>query len=56
MSDLAIADDDILPVFCPTGQTRFEKSAKHRAGGQPVDFATPGYCAWDCFRAFCLAS
>ncbi|SDH36888.1 hypothetical protein SAMN05216338_1008161 [Bradyrhizobium sp. Rc2d] len=43
---------DILPLFCPTCQMDFVKSAIVRRHRQAIDSASPGYCAWVVFALF----
>jgi len=45
-------DDGIMPLFCPTEQMAFVKSAV--VGRQAIDIAVTGYCAWGCFSSFLL--
>src|SRR3954462_7530589 len=45
-----VLDDASMPLFCPTGQTNFVKSAD--GVWNPQHSPGLGYCAWGCFRIF----
>jgi hypothetical protein len=42
--------DDIVLLFCPTSQTSSQRALKPFRAKFPNDL----YCAWGCFRIFCL--
>ena len=42
-------DDDSVPLICPTCQPS-------RCGPPPWSASAVGYCAWGCFRCFCLGA
>ncbi|WP_245333232.1 Bug family tripartite tricarboxylate transporter substrate binding protein, partial [Bradyrhizobium guangdongense] len=47
-------DDAIMPLFCPTSQNRFRNIRRSLRPAQVLVSTAAVYCAWGCFRIFCL--
>jgi hypothetical protein len=46
--------DNILPVFCPTGQRRRGSECRRDAARKSLIDQRAFYCAWGCLSIFCF--